>query len=537
MPEVTRLLPTIPQLPERKKVAAYARVSLETEQLAHSLSTQISYYNDLIQKNPEWEFAGIYADRFISGTSTKNRAELNRMIKDCEAGKIDIVLCKSISRLARNTVDLLNVVRHLKGLGVSVRFEKENIDSLTSEGELMLTIFAGFAEEESKSISSNLKWAFRKKFENGEAWWSPAFGYRYENKTFCVNEKEAKAVRFVFDEYLKGTPIRTIARKVREMGFESFSGSGVKGMLENRVYTGDVITQKYYVEDPLTHKLVKNNGELPRYLIENNHEPIISHDVFNEVQKKINANRALNTAANQITKPSPFTKKIYCWKCGCTFTKGYISSNGQPNWGCGGKKTKGVAHCDSRSIVEWRLKEACCGIMKTKEFDEDEFGRQVERIDTTSGEELIFRFYDGRTETAAITYFDKTVRKEDPHHPFLGYRWKLGEGYVVVPEEAAMVRRMYQLYAEGHSFSEIRKTLLEEGFKGLRGKVSVHSLRNAIDSNLYIGNRTVKGKYTDSGEDETIENDHEPIVSMELDGLVKERRRKSKEVDARRKSK
>ena len=165
----------IPNLKQRKKVAAYARVSLESEKLAHSLSAQVSYYSELIQSNPEWEYVGVYADSFISGTGTAKRAELQRLIADCEAGRVDIVLTKSISRFARNTVDLLEIVRHLKELGISVRFEKENIDSLTADGELMLSILAGFAEEESKSISSNIKWAIQKKYERGEQWHTAAF--------------------------------------------------------------------------------------------------------------------------------------------------------------------------------------------------------------------------------------------------------------------------------------------------------------------------------------------------------------------------
>ena len=157
MRQITKIKPTIPQIVRKKRVAAYARVSMETDRLNHSLSAQISYYSDLIQKNPEWEYAGVYADNFISGTSTQKRTEFQRMIADCEVGKIDIILAKSISRFARNTVDLLETVRHLKSIGVEVRFEKENISSKSSSGEVMLSILASFAQGESISISNNVK--------------------------------------------------------------------------------------------------------------------------------------------------------------------------------------------------------------------------------------------------------------------------------------------------------------------------------------------------------------------------------------------
>ena len=167
MRKIIKIEPTEPVLPRRKRVAAYARVSMECERLMHSMSAQISYYSELIQKNPEWEYAGVYADNFISGTETKKRQEFQRMISDCEKGLIDIILCKSISRFARNTVDLLETIRHLKDIGVEVRFEKENINSLSGDGELMLTILASFAQEESRSLSENVKWGIRKRFEKG----------------------------------------------------------------------------------------------------------------------------------------------------------------------------------------------------------------------------------------------------------------------------------------------------------------------------------------------------------------------------------
>ena len=222
MANIRRIDANIPTMKPRKRVAAYARVSMESDRLNHSLSAQVSYYSELIQKNPEWIYAGVYADSGISGTGIKKRTEFQRLIADCDAGKIDIVLTKSISRMARNVVDLLDTVRHLKSIGVEVRFEKENINSLSSDGELLLTILAGFSEEESKNISDNIKWAIQKKFSQGKQWHTAPFGYRWNGETFIVQEDEADAVRWIYDRFLKGEPLGKTYRWLKENGYPKF---------------------------------------------------------------------------------------------------------------------------------------------------------------------------------------------------------------------------------------------------------------------------------------------------------------------------
>ena len=192
MRKINIIEPKVPQMPSRKKVAAYARVSMESERLQHSLSAQVSYYSSLIQQNPAWEYAGVYADDGITGTKINDRTEFNRMIADCEAGKIDIILTKSISRFARNTVDLLNAVRHLKDLGISVQFEKEHIDSLSEDGELMLKLLASFAQEEVWSLSDNVKWGTRKRFEKGiPNGRFQIYGYRWDGDHLVVEPEVA----------------------------------------------------------------------------------------------------------------------------------------------------------------------------------------------------------------------------------------------------------------------------------------------------------------------------------------------------------
>ena len=229
MAKINRIEPKVPALKKRQRVAAYARVSMETDRLAHSLSAQVSYYNELIQGNPEWEYAGVYADLGISGAGTAARSEFLRFIAGCEAGKVDIVLTKSISRFARNTVDLLSTVRHLKEIGVEVRFEKEHIHSFSGDGELMLSILASFAQEESRSISENCKWGIRKRFQSGEIGTANKhlLGYRYdeEQKKYTIIPEEAGAVRWMFQMYIDGVSLRGIAENMNQAGIRSVLGN------------------------------------------------------------------------------------------------------------------------------------------------------------------------------------------------------------------------------------------------------------------------------------------------------------------------
>lgn len=220
-----------PDLLQRKRVAAYARVSMDTERLMHSLSVQVSYYSELIQNTPGWEYAGVYADEGISGTKMDSRPEFIRMLADCEAGKIDIILTKSLSRFARNTVDTLNVVRRLKELGIEVRFEKERINSLEDEGELLITIMASFAQEEVRSLSENVKWGLRKRFEQGV----PngrfhVYGYRWEGDHLVIQPDEATIVRRIFQNFLQG--------KSRLETEREFAAEGITTADPDKVYGG-----------------------------------------------------------------------------------------------------------------------------------------------------------------------------------------------------------------------------------------------------------------------------------------------------------
>lgn len=403
---INKIEPKIPQMPSRKKVAAYARVSMESERLQHSLSAQVSYYSGLIQKNPAWEYAGVYADDGITGTKTNDRTEFNRMLADCEAGKIDIILTKSISRFARNTVDLLNTVRHLKELGISVQFEKERIDSLSEDGELMLTLLASFAQEEIRSLSDNVKWGtiqrFKQGIPNGKF---NIYGYKWVGDKLAVIPEEAKIVRFMYREYMKGASRIEIGRMLMEQGIYTRQGyqwvdSNVKVILTNITYTGNMLFQKEYCLDPITKQRKKNHGELPQYFVEDTHEAIIPMDEWQAVQEEFKRRRDLGVFGNKSLNLNCFTGKIKCGHCGQSFMRNTRRRRlkGVPveqcdkytTYGCGTQKKKGGS-CPARDIPEETLKAKCTEVLGLDEFDEKIFSAQVEKIIVP--EHLVLEFY------------------------------------------------------------------------------------------------------------------------------------------------
>ena len=255
MKKVIPLDPKKQLITPKKRVAAYARVSIDTDPMMHSVEAQISYYSALIQSNPDWIYAGVYADKGISGTGVKNRRSFQEMMQACERGEIDIILCKSISRFARNTVDLLESVRRLKELGVDVQFERERISSLSKEGEFMLSVLESFAQEESRFISENCKWGIRKGYASGNPHVNNEriFGYRYdkEQKQYVIVPEEAEIVREIFRLYLDGMSTDKIAKKLNAEGKRTSTGaifrvSRINVILDYEFYTGDRLLQKHY---------------------------------------------------------------------------------------------------------------------------------------------------------------------------------------------------------------------------------------------------------------------------------------------------
>ena len=285
------------KLAERKllRVAAYARVSCDKDAMKHSLAAQISYYNEYIQRNPDWVFAGIYADEAYSGTKD-DRPRFVQLIQDCKNGLIDRIITKSISRFARNTVTLLTTVRDLRRMGIGIYFEEQNIDTLTEAGELMITLLASQAQEESRATSENCKWRLRKKFEEGSTTHFNLVGYHQVDGLVEMIPEEAELVRRIFQLYLEGYGQQAIANILFEedaptcLGGEWFSTT-IRSMLRNEKYAGDLLLQKSFVTDHITKEVKKNKGEMPQFFIQDDHEAIVPHEVFEAVRCE-NARRA-----------------------------------------------------------------------------------------------------------------------------------------------------------------------------------------------------------------------------------------------------
>ena len=322
MAKITRVDQAVPTIKTKKKVAAYARISMESERMNHSLSAQISYYSSLIQKNPDWQYAGVFADDGISGTGIAKRDEFKRMIEAANNGEIDIILTKSIQRFARNTVDLLETVRHLKDIGVEVRFEKEHINSMSGDGELMLTILASFAQEESRSLSENCKWGIRKRFEKGiPNGHFRVYGYRWEGNELVIVPEEAAVVRRIFQNFLDGKSRLETEREFAAEGITTRDGcrwvdSNIKVVLTNVTYTGNLLLQKEFISDPISKQRKKNKGQLPQYYVEDTHPAIIDKATFDYVQEEIARRKELGPRANKSLNLTCFSGILKCPHCG-----------------------------------------------------------------------------------------------------------------------------------------------------------------------------------------------------------------------------
>ena len=355
---VRRLENLAPVIPMRKRVAAYARVSDGKDAMLHSLSAQVSYYSNLIQRTPGWKYAGIYVDKALTGTKN-TRQEFNRMIEDSEAGKIDMIITKAISRFARNTVTVLETVRELKNIGVDVYFEKEKIHSMSGDVELMLSILSSFAQEESLSVSENCKWRIRDKFKRGIPTVHPILGYKYVNENLEIIPEEAKIVQMIFKLYLDGMGTNAIMKRLRKLKIPTKTGgqwqeSSVMKILKNEKYTGNLLLQKKYVKDHLTKKLCINHGELPQYYVENNHQAIIDVETFEKVQQKIKS-QANSSKKSKPKSTYPFTSKIICGQCGKHYRRKIANAStkyAHPVWICATYNRLGKKFCSSKQIPE-----------------------------------------------------------------------------------------------------------------------------------------------------------------------------------------
>ncbi|AEY67546.1 site-specific recombinase, DNA invertase Pin [Clostridium sp. BNL1100] len=352
------------QLQPKKRVCAYCRVSTDSREQQNSFSAQLAYYKSLIENQEDWQFAGIYADEARSGTKLQKRDDFLRMMKDCEDGKIDMIITKSVTRFARNTVDSIQAIRKLKELGIAVFFEKENINSLSEKSEQMLTILSSLAQGESENASTNNKWAAVKRFQDGTfIIGTPAYGYtKGENGELVIQEEEAAVVRRIFREYLNGKGAYAIARDLSEEGLptirsaEKWNDGVIREMLLNPIYTGELLQQKTMTTDVLPFKRQRNKGQLPQYLIEDNHEPIIPYKQA-EAVKEIFEYRRKQIGADDLEKYQSryaFSSKILCGECGSFFRrqKIYIGKPYEKTQWCCRQHIFDSAKCSQKAVRE-----------------------------------------------------------------------------------------------------------------------------------------------------------------------------------------
>ena len=373
------------------RVAAYCRVSTEEEEQQSSYEAQCTYYTDKIMTNPEWTMAGIFADEGISGTSTKNRDDFNRMIRRCRQKKIDLILTKSISRFARNTLDSLKYIRALKGMGIGIIFEKENINTLETDTELIITFMSAFAQSESESISANVRWGKRQAMKEGKASvnFKKLYGYYLDDEgNPQVNSDQAEAIRSIYDQYLQGASLRMIKLSLEGKAVPNPAGgakwdiSQIRSILGNEKYCGDVLMQKTFTQDCINKKVIKNTGQLPMYLIQNNHPAIISREIYRAVQAEKTRRSASASPSKKMSSTGrscyaskfALSERLVCGECGTLYRRCTWKRNGKTRivWRCVSRLDYGAKYCHQSPTMDeeplqWAIMTAINSVMDSKE--------------------------------------------------------------------------------------------------------------------------------------------------------------------------
>ena len=388
-PKLVTMIPADPQMTERDlrkkhlRVAPYCRVSTDKEEQLSSYEAQIEYYTEKIDANPDWTMVRLYADEGITGTSAKKRKDFLQMIRDCERGKIDLVITKSVSRFCRNTLDGLNYVRRLKRHGVGVYFEKENVNTLFMDNEMILTFMMSQAQAESESLSGNVRWGHRKNFKDGKVYYhcKTFLGYRWgaDGQPEIVPE-EAEIIRRIYHRYLDGCTLGQIKRELEKdgvptaQGVERWSPSIIHNILTNEKYIGDALLQKTYVTDCINKKVKKNRGERTMYYVENSHPAIVSRDLFNQVQQEMTRRsskrkvlqKSGKTELGKYSGKYALTELLVCGECGSPYKRVTWARNGKKRivWRCVSRLEFGTKYCQhSPTLDEGKLHSAILAAM------------------------------------------------------------------------------------------------------------------------------------------------------------------------------
>ena len=383
---------------KRLRVCAYARVSSGKDAMLHSLSAQVSYYQKFIASHIDWVFCGIYADEAFTGTK-EVRPQFQKMLEECRSGNIDLVVTKSISRFARNTITLLQTVRELKALGVDVYFEEQNIHTLSADGELMLSILASYAQEESLSASENQKWRIRNSFEAGQiiAAFPKLFGYRVVKGKITIDEETAPIVREIFSQFANGASLADIAHWLTDNGVPcivkgAWSSKKVKLILSNEKYSGNALLQKTFRNNHLEKRKIVNRGHLPQYFVEDTHPAIVDMVTYQIVKERLQEASDYFTPTTPQSE-SPFSKKMVCGYCGEYVKR--AKNNARTVWNCHRYLEEGKAGCKgAKQIRNDMLEELCCEVFGWESLDEEFIRKNVVKI-IVFAHKLTFEMADG----------------------------------------------------------------------------------------------------------------------------------------------
>lgn len=385
------------RIPRQLRVAAYCRVSTDDEEQLTSYEAQQTYYTDKIMTNRDWTMAGIFADEGITGTSARKRPEFLRMIRQCRQKKIDIILTKSISRFARNTVDCLNYIRVLRELGIAVIFEKENINTLEADSEILITMLGAFAQAESESISANVRWGKRQAMREGKAHIQYNRLYAYEkgeDGNPKIIPEQAEVVQSIYDQYLTGASLRMIKERLESEQIPNGAGnihwtlSSIRSILTNEKYCGDVLLQKTYVSDCISRKVIRNTGQLPMYLVQNHHEGIVDRKTFDAVQSEMARRNAGKSPSkkNAITGMTSYASKyalserLVCGECGTLYRRCTWSRQGKKRvvWRCVSRLDYGTKYCHhSPTLDEKPLQQAILAAINSVMSQKSSLIRQI----------------------------------------------------------------------------------------------------------------------------------------------------------------
>ena len=433
-------------VPRRIRTVAYARVSTASDEQLLSLEVQKAHYEEYIKSNPEWEFAGLYYDEGISGTKMDKREALLRLLSDCDNGRIDRVITKSISRFSRNTTDCLEMVRRLSKLNISIYFEKENIDTAHMSSELMLSILSSIAEGESRSISENTKWSIKRRYENGTFIIScPPYGYRNDNGKMVVVHEEAEVVKDIFHMCLSGMGCHLIADELNRRGIPSKRGaewhaSSVQDMLRNEKYTGDVLFQKTWTDDSFNRH--NNYGERGQYYSRNHHEAIISHEDYEKAQSAIiqrGREKGCNPGSGRNLQRYAFSGKILCRECGATLKRSIRYNTGEKSiiWVCN-TRIKDKNACGLKFINDLDLKEAFLRMMNKLHSAHDVVLKPF--IHSLRG-------YDNKDKLKEIHLLEESIEKTAEHEKVLTNLLASGyiEGDIYYKEKSGLERKRAEL--------------------------------------------------------------------------------------------